>query len=125
MGFSSDLIQWCFSPGRAGIPLDSTSSRPPKIRTAPHLLFYANIQVEDRAGQGERNGGGFLDGDKVMFSGTELIARLSSKFPPGCKSPGRRRLSPRSPSPRLLMDLLGAMHQHDITDYNLETLGAL
>lgn len=54
-----------------------------------------------------------------MFSGTELIAPLSSKFPRRCKSTGRHCMSPQSQSPGPLMELLQAMHQYDITDYNL------
>lgn len=60
-----------------------------------------------------------------MFSGTELIALLSSKFPRRCKSTSRHCMSPLSLSPRPLMELLQAMHQYDITDYNLQSLGAL
>lgn len=54
-----------------------------------------------------------------MFSGTELIALLSSKFPRRCESTSRHCMSPLSLSPRPLMELLQAMHQYDITDYNL------
>lgn len=53
--------------------------------------------------------------DMAMFSETELIVLPSSKFPCSCNSTDRYCVSSQSQ----LMDLLQAMHQYDITDYNL------
>lgn len=60
-----------------------------------------------------------------MFSETELIALLSLKFPCRYKSTGRHCMSPQSQSLRPLMELLQAMHQYEITDYNLDFGSAL
>lgn len=91
----------------------------PGIRTTSSSVTLHQYTTTGREVQGECNGGGFLDGDKGMFSGTELIALPSSKFPCRCKSTVRHRMSPQSQSPRPLMEPLQAMHQYDITDYNL------
>lgn len=80
--------------------------------------FYIidSIQWIVKVEQGECNRD--LDDDKAVFSGTELIALLSSKFPLDVKVQADI-VWVQSQSCGRLMELLQAMHQYDITDYNL------